>query len=81
MIKSFNMIIFLFGIILVVIGYTHNIKEECHPKIEYRFIPKDTYENLLYDNDVTESVWKDMSNDDYMHNYSDIKAYNEDDII
>ena len=47
MIKSFNMIIFLFGIILVVIGYTHNIKEECHPKIEYRFIPKNTYEKLI----------------------------------
>ena len=37
--------------------------------------------NLLYDNDVTESVWKDMSNDGYMHNYSNIKAYNEDDIV
>ena len=77
MIKSLNMIIFLFGIILIVIGYTYNIKEECHPKIEYRFIHKNLYDDLIYGNNVTESVWKDMSNDDYMHNYSHIKPHND----
>ena len=79
MIKTFNMMIFLFGIVLIVLGYTHNIKEESMPKIEYRFIPKNTYDDLLYDNETTETVWKDMNHDDYMHNYSNIKAYNEND--
>jgi hypothetical protein len=80
MIKTFNMMIFLFGIVLIVIGYTHNIKEECiMDKIEYRFIPKNTYNDLLYNNEMTEQVWKDMNHDDYMHNYSSIKAYNEND--
>jgi hypothetical protein len=77
MIKSLNMLIFVFGICLILIGYTHNIKEVCQPKIEYRYIPKNTYNDLLYGNGVVESVWKDMSNDDYMHNYSNIKAHNE----
>jgi len=77
MIRTFNMLLFVFGIILIVIGYTHNIKEECHPRIEYRFIPKNTYDDLLYDNENVEQVWKDMKNDDYMHNYSMIKPYNE----
>ena len=74
MIKTFNMMIFLFGIVLIVIGYTHNIKEECiKDKIEYRFIPKNTYNDLLYNYEMTEQVWKDMNN------YSSIKAYNEND--
>lgn len=77
MIKSLNMLIFIFGISLILIGYTHNIKEVCQPKIEYRFIPKNIYNDILYDNSTMESVWKDMSNDDYMHNYSSIRAANE----
>lgn len=77
MLKSINLMIFLIGIILIVIGYTHNINEQCHPKIEYRYIPKNTYDDLLYDNESTEGIWKDMNHDNYNHTYSSIKPYND----
>ena len=68
MLRVFNMMLFVAGIILITIGYTYNIKAECIPKIEYRYITKNTYDDLLYGNDMVEDVWHDMTNDDYMHN-------------
>lgn len=77
MLKLFNMILFVTGIILITLGYTHNIKSQCIPRIEYRYITKNTYDDLLYGNDMVEDVWKDMSEDDNMHNYTQIKPHND----
>jgi hypothetical protein len=81
MIKTLNMFFFIFGIILIVVGYTHNIKEVCHPRIEYRFIPKNTYDDLLYDNDNMETIWKDLragvEGEGVYYNSFNIKPYND----
>ena len=68
MLKSLNMVVFLFGIILIVIGWCHNIQEEHPPKIEYRYIHKNLYDDLIYEGGGDEVVWKDMSS---------INPYNE----
>ena len=76
MLQITNMLIFVSGIILIVIGYTHNIKEECSPKIEYRFIPKNMYDDLSYNsNEKINDLWDDMTSNT-SHKYN-IKPYNE----
>jgi hypothetical protein len=67
MLKSLNMVVFLFGIILIVMGYSYNIQEVHHPKIEYRYIHKNLYDDLIYSGGGSEIVWDDMSS---------IKPYN-----
>jgi len=62
MLKSLNILIFILGISLIVIGYTHDIKDKCTPRIEYRYIPKNTYHNLLYNDDIHSGFLADMGN-------------------
>jgi len=71
------MIIFVLGIILITIGYTHNIKEVCYPKVEYRYIHKNMYDDLIYNSNLKETIWKDMNQDDFKHTYQAIKPSNE----
>lgn len=70
--KSIVLLMFLTGIILMVIGYTKTNDDCPPPKIEYRFIPRDFYQQQLEPNNIT-SQFNDMfekqsPNDSYQYN-------------
>lgn len=70
--KSIVLLMFLTGIILIVIGYTKTNDKCPPPKIEYRFIPRNLYQQQLEPSNIT-SQFNDMfekqsPNDSYQDN-------------
>ena len=57
--KSFSILFLIFGIILLVSGY-YKKNQQCPPtKIEYRYIPRNFYEEQNSENNLSE-VFSDM---------------------
>jgi len=59
--KSFILILFIIGLCLMILGYTENYKNCPLPKIEYRYIPRNFYEEQITDNNL-KSLYSDMFN-------------------
>jgi hypothetical protein len=59
--KSIILILLLLGIILMVKGYAENYKNCPLPKIEYRYIPRNFYEEQITENNL-KSLYSDMFN-------------------
>lgn len=59
--KSLILILFIVGLILVVVGYTENYKKCDIPKVEYRFIPRNFYEEQVTEHNL-KNMYSDMFN-------------------
>ena len=68
--KSLILILFIVGLVLVVIGYTENYKKCELPKVEYRYIPRNFYEEQVTEHNL-KNVYSDMFNkSDTWHTYA-----------
>ena len=68
--KSLILIIFIVGLVFVVIGYTENYKKCPLPKIEYRYIPRNFYEEQVTEHNL-KNMYSDMFNKpDTWQNYA-----------
>lgn len=45
-----SFIIFILGIILIFVGYSHQIKPNCHPNYHIEFIDDQSYNSLVKNN-------------------------------
>ena len=59
--KSIILILLIVGLLLMVKGYTENYKNCPLPKIEYRYIPRNFYEEQITENNL-KSLYSDMFN-------------------
>lgn len=59
--KSFILILFIVGSIFLTIGYMENYKKCPLPKIEYRYIPRNFYEEQITDSNL-KNLYSDMFN-------------------
>ncbi len=59
--KSFILILFIIGLCLMILGYTENYKNCPLPKIEYRYIPRNFYEEQIADSNL-KNLYSDMFN-------------------
>ena len=59
--KSIILILLIIGLLLMVKGYTENYKNCPLPKIEYRYIPRNFYEEQITENNL-KSLYSDMFN-------------------
>ena len=59
--KSIILILLIVGLMLMVKGYTENYKNCPLPKIEYRYIPRNFYEEQITENNL-KSLYSDMFN-------------------
>jgi len=69
MIKSFVLLLFLIGIILIVIGYTKSKMKCPPPKIEYRFVPRSFYEEQLSPDNISLRFQNMFSQNSPWYNY------------
>tara|TARA_B100001989_G_scaffold209689_1_gene158813 strand:+ start:475 stop:729 length:255 start_codon:yes stop_codon:yes gene_type:complete len=59
--KSIILILFIIGSIFVITGYMENYKKCPLPKIEYRYIPRNFYEEQISETNV-KNIYSDMFN-------------------
>ncbi len=59
--KSFILILFVIGIVLITVGYMENYKNCPLPKIEYRYIPRSFYEEQITNVNL-KNLYSDMFN-------------------
>lgn len=59
--KSIILILFMLGTILMTIGYMENYKKCPLPKIEYRYIPRNFYEEQITEHNLR-NTYSDMFN-------------------
>jgi hypothetical protein len=52
--KAIAIILFLLGIYMIGVGYMQQKGGQCKNKIEYRFIPRSVYDEMLFDEDLTQ---------------------------
>ena len=77
--NSLVLLLFLIGIILITIGYTKSTDNCPVPKIQYKFIPRSSYEEQFSTNNISAN-FKDMfskSSPWYNYHQGDLDSENE----
>ena len=54
------LILFTLGIIMVVAGYTNQTSPHCNTDLKVKVVPRDVYDEILYNQELTDSVYNDM---------------------
>jgi hypothetical protein len=54
------LILFTLGVIMVVAGYTNQVSPHCNTKLKVKVVPRGVYDEILYNQELTESVYNDM---------------------
>tara|TARA_B110000305_G_C18803205_1_gene343624 strand:+ start:302 stop:508 length:207 start_codon:yes stop_codon:yes gene_type:complete len=57
---NYALIIFTLGIIMVVAGYTNQISPKCNSELSVKIIPRDVYDEILYNQELVDVSFKDM---------------------
>ena len=52
--KALSLIVFLIGVYMIGFGYMQQKGEQCKNKIEYKFVPRSVYDQMLFDDDLTQ---------------------------
>ena len=47
--KALSLIVFLIGVYMIGFGYMQQKGEQCKNKIEYKFVPRSVYDQMLFD--------------------------------
>ena len=53
-------ILFALGVIMIVAGYTNQISPQCGRDIKIRVVPRTVYDDILYNQELTDAVYKDQ---------------------
>jgi len=53
-------ILFALGVIMIVAGYTNQISPQCGSDIKIRVVPRTVYDDILYNQELTDAVYKDQ---------------------
>ena len=54
------LILFTLGIIMITAGYINQVSPHCNPGVQVKVVPRDVYDEILYNQEVTDTVYKDM---------------------
>jgi hypothetical protein len=54
------LVLFTLGIIMVVAGYTNQVSPHCNSDLKVKVVPRDVYDEILHNQELTDSVYKDM---------------------
>lgn len=57
--KTIVLFLFIVGIVMIVIGYTREVSKNENVKIEYRYIPRNQYEEQMQSTNVS-SIFSNM---------------------
>jgi len=57
---NYALIIFTLGIIMVVAGYTNQISPKCNSELSVKIIPRDVYDEILYNQELVDVSFKEM---------------------
>ncbi len=54
------LILFVIGVIMVVAGYTNQVSPHCNSELKVKIVPRNVYDDILYNQELTEEVYNDM---------------------
>ena len=54
------LVLFTLGIIMVVAGYTNQVSPHCNTDLKVKVVPRDVFDEILHNQELTDSVYKDM---------------------
>ena len=57
---NYALVIFTIGIIMVVAGYTNQISPKCNSDLSVKIVPRDVYDEILYNQELVDVSYKDM---------------------
>ena len=57
---NYPLVIFTIGIIMVVAGYTNQISPKCNSEISVKIVPRDVYDEILYNQELVDVSYRDM---------------------
>ena len=55
-----SLVLFVLGILFIVIGYTNQISPQCNTTPQVKIVPRDVYDEILMNQELTETVYNDM---------------------
>jgi len=53
-------VLFTLGVIMIVAGYTNQISPQCGRDIKIRVVPRTVYDEILYNQELTDAVYRDQ---------------------
>ena len=56
---NYALVIFTIGIIMVVAGYTNQISPKCNSEISVKIVPRDVYDEILYNQELVDVSYRD----------------------
>jgi hypothetical protein len=63
--KALSLIVFLIGVYMIGFGYMQQKGTQCKNKVEYRFVPRSVYDQMLFEDDLTQKYENMFSIDPY----------------
>lgn len=57
---NYALVIFTIGVIMVVAGYTNQISPKCNSDISVKIVPRDVYDEILYNQELVDVSYRDM---------------------
>ena len=57
---NYALVIFTIGIIMVVAGYTNQISPKCTSELSVKIVPRDVYDEILYNQELVDVTYTDM---------------------
>ena len=57
---NISLILFTLGILMIVAGYTNQISPKCNKDIDVRIVPRNVYDEILHNRELTDQVYNDM---------------------
>jgi len=54
------LVLFTLGVIMVVAGYTNQVSPHCNTDLKVKVVPRDVFDEILHNQELTDSVYKDM---------------------
>ena len=65
------LILFTIGIIMIVAGYTNQISPQCNDDIKVKIVSRNVYDEILYNQELTDQAYKDQINIDLDEDIND----------
>ena len=54
------LILLIIGVMMVVAGYTNQISPKCNKELSVKIIPRDVYDQILYNQELADVTYNDM---------------------
>lgn len=55
-----ELILFVIGLLMITKGYVDQISPECNRDIKVKIVPRDVYDDILYNQELTDVTYNDM---------------------